>query len=124
MFNFFKNIFQTSAPEDKPVSKPDIDSIIQKVQQVEENSDIEPGRKIHEFDHGFLSLRLDRDITKNYRITVFQGTERIYSFSISEDSVLENALHQILDFLNGSRSFKELPNSETLKGFYFGHPKD
>ena len=124
MFNFLKTLFQTSALEEEPIPKPNIGSIIQKAGQVEEQSGLEPGRKIHEFDYRFFTLRLDRDITRNYRVTVSQGNERIYSFTISEDPALENALHQILDFLNGSRSLKELPNSETLKGFYFGHPKD
>ncbi|HET8865595.1 MAG TPA: hypothetical protein VFM80_07840, partial [Gracilimonas sp.] len=98
--------------------------LVQRIQSKEEKSDIEPGRRIHEFELGTYTLRLDCDITKNYRITVSLGNERIYSFTIFAEQhdyeKLETAYSMIFDFLMTEQSLQKLPNNDLLKGFYFG----
>lgn len=124
MFHFLKQLFKRKPAEEEIIPKPDIERLIEQVKMQEQGSETEPGRKIHEFDYGHFTLRLDRDITKNYRITVSYGNERIYSFSVLDDQHLEHAYHEVIKFLGGSRSLSRLPNSEKVKGFFFGQPGD
>lgn len=125
MLQFLKKLFNGDKTSHEPLPDPDFSAIINQVKKREDAEDIQPGKKIHEFDYHLFSIRLDRDITKNYRITVFQGKERIYSFTVfaekGEYQKLETAFHQVLDFLSGARSLKNLPNTNLLRGFYFGH---
>ena len=103
---------------------PDLQPIISQIIERNRSGDIEPGRRIHEFCHRNFTLRLDYDVTKTYRLTIYRGTERIYSFSIyckacaADD--LKIAYNRVITFLNGDRKLKELPDNDLLKGFYFG----
>ena len=91
----------------------------------EEAREIEPGRKIHSFEYDYFEIRLDRDITKNYRITVFRGNERTYSFTVfagkGEFEKLIEAYPCIISFLKSEQIISTLPDNDLLKGFYFGN---
>ncbi|WP_421775511.1 hypothetical protein [Gracilimonas sp.] len=125
MRNFLKNLFQRKKQPEVPVPEPNYAEIINKIKKAEETQDIQPGRKIHAFDYDLFELRLDRDITNQYRVTVFKGNERIYSFTVfakkGEIEKLRSAYPHIVDFLKGEQKIATLPDSDLLKGFYFGH---
>ncbi|MGN8224684.1 hypothetical protein [Gracilimonas sp. BCB1] len=125
MRNFLKNLFQQKKEPDIPVPEPNYAEIINKIKKAEESQDIQPGRKIYAFDYDLFELRLDRDITNQYRVTIFKGNDRIYSFTVfakkGELEKLRNAYPHIIDFLKGEQKIATLPDSDLLKGFYFGH---
>jgi hypothetical protein len=54
MLKFFKNLFFGSTSNEDLFLKPNIEKIIQKIRRIEKASHIESGRRIHEFDNGFL----------------------------------------------------------------------
>ena len=87
--------------------------------------DIPPGKKIYDFQYGELQVRIDRDITHNGRICIFQGKERVYSFTVfakeGEYDILKKALETTVEFLKSDQSIKKLPDNEVLKGFYHHH---
>jgi len=122
MFESLKKLF--SSPS-KPQEKTDIPAIIDKIKAREKSDDIPLGRRIHSLSHGDLDLFLDRDITENYRVTVYQERERIYSFSIfanqGDYDILEKGYARIINYLEGERKVADLPADETIKGFFYGH---
>lgn len=114
-----------SSKKEVPIPEIDLAAQLKRIKQKEAAGNIEPGRKIHSFSYEFFEIRLDRDITKNYRITVYRGNERVYSFTVfvnqAEDKKLEAAYLNILAFLKSDRNPASLPDTNLLKGFYFGH---
>ncbi len=125
MRNFLKKLFQQEKEPEVPVPEPNYTEIINQIKKTEEAQDIQPGKKIHAFDYDFFELRLDRDITNQYRITVFKGNNRIYSFSVfvtkQEVQELDEAYRIIISFLKENRSLADLPHNNLLKGFYYGN---
>lgn len=102
-----------------------LETEIRMVQHVEGHEKIEPGKRIHEFRYGEVALRLDRDVLGLYRVTVNQGSERLYSFTIvcpsGDYTVLRAGYETITAFLDGNRHPTQLPNTDWLKGHYYGH---
>jgi hypothetical protein len=72
-----------------------------------------------------LEIRTDRDITGHYRVTLWQGKERLYSFTVyakkGEYEKLTRAYSQINEFLKGDQKLSSLPKNDLLKGFFYGH---
>lgn len=122
MLDLLKKIFIPAKPPEEAV---DVPAIIDEIKEVESNKPIPPGRRIHTLSYRGLDLFLDRDITKNYRVTVYQGRERIYSFSIFANQgnydILEKGYIRIINFLDGGRKLSDLPEDENIKGFFYGH---
>ncbi|MGK7370530.1 MAG: hypothetical protein ACNS64_09960 [Candidatus Halalkalibacterium sp. M3_1C_030] len=122
MFERLKKLF--SSPS-KPQEKTDIPAIIDQIKAREESNDISLGRRIHKLSYLDLDLFLDRDITENYRVTVYRGRERMYSFSIFANQgnydILEKGYARIINYLEGERKIADLPEDETIKGFFYGH---
>lgn len=108
---------KTEESEPVPV---DLNSIMQQIKQKEAESKIEPGRKIHAFEYGFLEIRFDRDITLHGRICIFSGQERLFTFTVfakqGDYDILEQAFLAVIEFLDSDRSIKKLPDNEILKG--------
>lgn len=102
----------------------DVEKIVSEIRLKENNDKISLGKKIHSFEYGELEIRFDRDITHNGRFCVFNGSERIYSFTVfakeGEYNILKNALESIINFLKGNRNINDLPDKESIKGFYYG----
>ncbi len=125
MFTFLKNLFIKDEEPEIPIPEPDYTALIDQIKKRENSEEIAPGKKIHEFDCTNFTLRLDRDITKNYRIMVFLGNERLYSFTVfatkNEFKKLERAYRTVLSFLKEDQKISDLPDSELMKGFYFGN---
>lgn len=109
----------SKAEESKP-PQVDLNSVLVQIKQKEAESDVEPGRKIHSFEYGFLEIRFDRDITLNGRICIFSGKERLYTFTIfakqGDYDILKQAFLDVKEFLDSDRSIKRLPDNEILKG--------
>lgn len=122
MFEAIKKLFGTSSETEEPA---DIPTIIGQIRKREEMNDIPLGRRIHSFHHRQYQLALDRDISENYRVTVYLGRERIYSFTLfanqGDYNILEQAYTKIVHFLDGEQQLSDLPDNETLKGFFYGH---
>lgn len=120
--DFLKKLIST---EQKPEEIPDISEIIRQIENRESEREIPLGRRIHTFSYKELQLSLDRDITKNYRVTVYQGRERIYSFSMFANQgnydILEQGYVRIINFLDGERKVSDLPEDENIKGFFYGY---
>ena len=112
---------QRNQPEWPPV---DLGKEIESIRNSESDTDIGLGRKIHGFPFHEFELCVDRDITGMYRLVVYQGTERKYSFSIRckhrDYTALRSGFEEIVKFLEGNRRIADLPKQENLKGFYFG----
>lgn len=122
MLKILKNLFTTDIlPEDEI----NIPGIIEQIKQKERAKNVPLGRRIHTLHYGDLNLYLDRDITENYRITVYSGRERVYSFTIYADQgnyeVLEKEYARIIDYLNGERKVSDLPENENIKGHFYGY---
>jgi len=98
----------------------DLNSVLQQIKHKESESKIDPGRKIHVFEYGFLEVRFDRDVTLNGRICILNGKERLFTFIVfakqGDYDILEQAFVAVIDFLDGNRSIKTLPNNNILKG--------
>lgn len=122
MFESLKKLFGAKA---EPQEVAHIPAILNQIKAREEKNDIPLGRRIHSFQHRQYQLALDRDISENYRVTVYLGRERIYSFTIFANQgnydILKAGYRRILDFLDGEQPLAELPDNETLKGFFYGH---
>lgn len=125
MFTFLKNLLKKDHESEITFPEPDYAAIVDQIKKRESTEEIAPGKKIHEVDYANFELRLDRDIANNYRVTVFLGSERNYSFTIfatkNEFEKLESAYRIIIDFLKGDQKITDLPDSELMKGFYFGN---
>lgn len=122
MFDRLKSLFSSSSV---PEQETDIPSIIEQIKAREAANDIPLGKRIHSFHHGNYLIALDRDISENYRVTVYQGRERIYSFSLFANQgnydILKQAYKRIIDFLDGDQKLSNLPDNDMLKGFFYGN---
>lgn len=122
MFDRLKKFFSSPSESEKPANIP---AIIDQIKAREAGSDIPLGKRIHSFHHRNYLIALDRDISKNYRVTVYLGRERIYSFSLFANQgnydILEQAYIRIIDFLDGEQKLSHLPDNDMLKGFFYGH---
>lgn len=121
---FFSNLFSKNH-QNPDASKVDLERILSKIEEREKTNDIPLGRKIYDFPYGELLIRFDRDITHNGRICIFQGKERLYSFTVfakeGEYDILKNALKSAIEFLKTDQSIKNLPDNDVIKGFYHHH---
>lgn len=97
---------------------------VEVVQEVESEQEIGLGHPIHSFSYEGLELRLDRDVTGQYRVTVNEGRERRYSFTLHSPphdyEALQAGYEEIIQFLNGTRRIATLPDHERLKGHFYG----
>lgn len=120
----FSNLFSGNKQE-KQLPQADPDEIVSEIKKAEQSNEIPLGKKIYSFDFGGLQVRFDRDITHNGRFCIFEGRERLYSFTVfakeGEYDILKDSLESIIQFLNGNRNIREFPDSELFKGFYYGH---
>ena len=95
------------------------------MQEVEAEQKIGLGRPIHSFSYEGLELRLDRDMTGQYRVTVNEGRERRYSFTLHsaphDYEALQAGYEEIIAFLDGTRRIGTLPDHERLKGHFYAH---
>lgn len=121
LFGFGKKKKKESEQIDWPVV--DLDAQIKTIRSVEDETEVELGKKIHQFDYHEFELRLDRDVTGTYRICANQGPERRFSFSVKtphrDYKGLRDALELITEFLNGERRIAQLPNNDIVKGHFF-----
>lgn len=122
MFGRLKTLF--SKPEPIPEVL-DVALVMSEIKEKEKNGAIPLGQRIHAFNHASLEFSLDREITKNYRLTVFAGKERVFSFTIFAQQgnyeVLEEAINQAVAFIDGDRKIAGLPKNDVLKGFFYGY---
>lgn len=122
---FFSNLFSANQQSKQTAPKIDFERILSNIKEREKTKDIPLGKKIYDFEYGDLRVRFDRDITHNGRICIFQGKERLYSFTVfakeGEYDVLKDALESAIEFLKSDQNIKNLPDSNILKGFYHHH---
>lgn len=122
-FDKLKKLF-SYGQNDRPSDPFKPDEIAAQITKREQEIAVEPGRRIHESHYRGLDLFLDLDITETYRITVYNGKERVYSFSVycgqGEYEELKEAYRRIASFLEGNGDPGELPDDDRLKGFYYG----
>jgi len=101
-----------------------LDAEIEAIEEREASHEIGLGKRIHEFRFLELDLRLDRDVLGRYRVTVNQGTERRYSFTIlcspGDYDALRSGYEAITVFLDGDRNPADLPQTDWLKGHFYG----
>lgn len=94
------------------------------IRSIETNQTIPTGQRIHGFNYANLEMRLDRDVMGTYRLTVNQGRDKQFSFSINcakgDYEKLSRGLEEVIRFLDGERSFRNLPNHDLVKGYYYG----
>ncbi|HET6568776.1 MAG TPA: hypothetical protein VFG50_12490 [Rhodothermales bacterium] len=106
----------------------DLDAEVGRVRQAEASGVIPTGHLIHRFTYTGLDLRLDRDMTGTYRLTVNEGGHRLYSFSVicarNDYLALLKAYEEITRFLAGSRAPADLPRRDGLMGHYYGSGAD
>lgn len=122
---FFSNLFSKKETEDKPKPEINLQKEVSKIEEIEKSGKIPLGKKIHSFEYGGLEIRFDRDITHNGRICIFEGEEKLFSFTVfaneGEYDILRDAFESAIAFLEDDRSIKNLPENEVLKGFYHQH---
>lgn len=123
MLKKLKYLFSTdNEPEKEEVN---ISGVIEQIKKKELAEDIPLGQRIHTLNYSDLDLFLDRDITENYRVAVYRGRERIYSFSIYADQgdyeSLKEGYEKIIQFLNGESKVNQLPDNDKIKGFFYGY---
>lgn len=123
---FFERLrarFRPPAPDPTPLPV-DLDAELACIRRAEAEGGMPLGRLIHRFDVDGLDLRLDRDVTGAYRITVGDGQERQYSFSVRcrprDYDALREAYEEVVRFLRSDRRLIRLPNDDRLKGHYYG----
>ena len=128
MDNFFKRLrdhFSSSNGQHIPQPSVNLAAQIEAIQRVEANEELDLGKRIHSFRHGGLELRLDRDVLGMYRVTVNEGKERRYSFTIvcqpGDYDALRAGYEEITGFLDGDRRPATLPRHDRVKGHYYGH---
>lgn len=121
MFTFLKKIFKGDPSSKDIIPEPDYHALINTIKEKESSLEIQPGRKIHSFEHGALEIRFDRDITLNDRIYVFKGAERLFTFTAfakqGEYDILRNAFASVIAFLKSERDIQNLPDNDILKGY-------
>lgn len=115
--------FGTPPPEPPPPPV-DLDAQLARVRAAEAGGPPPLGRLIHRFDVDGFELRLDRDVTGAYRITVGEGAERRYSFTLrcppGDYAALHDAYAEVVRFLRSDRLLVRLPNDDRLRGHYYG----
>ena len=98
---------------------------IDAIRRVETTAKPDLGKRIHSFRHQGLELRLDRDMLGMYRVTVNEGKERRYSFTIvcppGDYDALRVGYEEITQFLDSDRHLAKLPRHDRVKGHYYGH---
>ena len=101
-----------------------IEAQIEAVRTAESGESIGLGRRIHYFPFHEFELSLDREVTGQYRVIVYEGRERRYSFTVKckhkNYESLKKAFEEITLYLSGNRRIADLPDHEGLKGHYFG----
>lgn len=121
----FSKLFSRKEKQVEPEPEIDIEEELSMIKKVEKTGEVPLGKKIHSFEYGMLEVRFDRDITHNGRICIFEGEEKLFSFTVfgkeGEYDILKNAFESVIAFLEGNRSIKNLPDSQILKGFYHQH---
>lgn len=124
MLRYIRKWLRNGHSSDTTRQELDLGSLIGEVRE-RESGGIALGRRIHQFTYGIFEVRLDRDITEHYRVTVFNGRERVYSFTVmareGEYEVLRDGYRTIIDFLDGERNLSDLPDSQSLRGHFYGH---
>lgn len=122
---FFSNLFSKKKTDAEPKPEVNLEKELTKIERAEESGDVPLGKKIHSFQYGMLEIRFDRDITHNGRICIFEGEEKLFSFTVfakeGETDILRNAFESVIAFLESDRSIKNLPENQVLKGFYHQH---
>lgn len=122
---FFSNLFSKNHQSRQKGPEVDLQQILSNIEEREKTKEIPPGKKIYDFHYNELQVRFDRDITHNGRICIFQGKERLYSFTVfakeGEYDILKDALESALEFLKSDQSITNLPDNDILKGFYHHH---
>lgn len=102
----------------------DLDAELARIEQAEASRVIPTGRLIHAFVYDGLDVRLDRDMTGTYRVTVHEGGHRLYSFTIvcqqGDYRTLRSGYDEIIRFLSSSRALRDLPNLDHVRGHYYG----
>ena len=126
--DFFKRLSKHFSSRNGQAAAPppvDLTAEIDAIRRVEAAGPIDRGKRIHCFRHQGLELRLDRDVLGLYRVTVNEGKERRYSFTIVCDpgdyDALRASYEEITSFLDGDRRLANLPRHDHLKGHYYGH---
>lgn len=124
MLSYLKKLFTAESKKQKPSGGIDISTVIEEVKKNEQKG-VPLGKRIHTFEYQLMEIRLDCDIASNYRVTVYEGEERRYSFTVfakqGDYDTLEQVYGRIIGFLDGDRQITGLPDNDTLKGFYYGH---
>lgn len=124
MLDFFKRLL-SSNHKPEPEQELDLSQIMSQVEEKETSEEVPLGRRIHSCSYRYFQLYLDRDITKHYRITVYQGRERVYSFTIfalqGNYDILKDGYGRIINFLEGDQKIGDLPDDDILKGFFYGY---
>lgn len=122
---FFSNLFSKKEKAAEELPDLDIKTIVSTIEQREKDGQIPLGKKIASFDYSGLEIRFDRDITHNGRICIFEGEERLFSFTVfmkeGEYDILNEAFQSVHAFLKSDQTISNLPDNETLKGFYHRH---
>lgn len=122
--NWLQKWIRPTASDKLSAEKMDLQQVMGHIRTAEERRPPEPGRRIHQFSWMELEVRVDLDITRQYRITIFRGTDRCYSFTVyakaGEYDSLENALYSIEEFLMSDQNISRLPDNKMIKGYYFG----
>ena len=122
---FLTNLFSKKKKDAEPGPEINLKKELSKIEKAEKTGEIPLGKKIHSFEYGMLEIRFDRDITHNGRICIFEGEEKLFSFTVfakeGEYDILKNAFVSVISFLEGERSIKNLPENQVLKGFYHQH---
>ena len=128
MKDFFKRLNKHFSSQNGQVVEPapiDLTAEIDRIRRVEATEEIGLGKRIHCFRHQGLELRLDRDMLGMYRVTVNEGRERRYSFTVvcapGDYDTLRSGYEEITAFLDGDRRLANLPHHDRLKGHYYGH---
>lgn len=124
-FKRFRKHYTTLNGQSLPSPSLDLDAEIETIRTAETSQHIELGKQIHSFTYQHLNLRLDRDILGMYRVTVNEGRERRYSFTITcgqgDYDALRDGFAEIAKFLNSDRRLDDLPQDDRVKGHYYGH---
>lgn len=122
---FKKRLAQNKNGHHIPWPAIDINAEVDAIQRTESAAQIDLGKRIHSFVYQGLELRLDRDVLGMYRITVNEGRERRYSFTIvcasGDYDALRSGYNEIIQFLDGDRGLASLPRHERVKGHYYAH---
>ncbi|MDX1642603.1 MAG: hypothetical protein R3220_12945 [Balneolaceae bacterium] len=121
----FSKLFSKKEKQVEPPPEIDLEKELSVIERIEKTEEVPLGKKIHSFEYGLLDIRFDRDITHNGRICIFEGEEKLFSFTVfgkeGEYDILKDAFESAITFLEGDRSIKNLPENQVLKGFYHQH---